>query len=666
MGQRRAARSPTASAPAHLHGVRFKSPASPLVSIVIPVHNHLQATIACLRSVYLNTNLSRVEVIVSDDASSDDTPSVLSGVDGLTVRRLDRNLGFLGAITAGIGVARGTYLHLLNNDTMVQPGWLDALLEAAESDPRIGAVGSKLIFPNGLLQEAGSIVWSDATGWNFGYGLDPAAPAFNVRRAADYCSAASLLVRRAAFDAVGGFDRRYTPAYYEDTDLCFSLRAAGHPVVYEPASVVVHEGSLSHGEPGAVVPQVHSKMSMEINRHIFAAKWASELARHWPSGTARGFRGGRIDRRPHVLVCDYFVPAHDRDSGGLRMSWILRLLAELGCRVTLLTESGLRRDPYMREFQKLGIEVFYAPWTFADLAAERPGLYDLVILSRPSVGETFYEPVRLAFPAATVIYDTVDLHHIRQQRRLAVAGEEPDDAVLNERRRELRLMRSCDLVAAVSDDERREILLRVPSADVVVLPNVHDIPDEPPLGRAHRSGMVFIGGFDHTPNVDGVLWFVGEVLPLIRERWLGHLTILGSNPPEAVRRLGCSHVTITGYLADVDPFFRSAAVFVAPLRYGAGVKGKVGQAMSLGVPVVTTGVGGEGMGILDGAHALVRDHQKEFADAVVQLATDEVLWERISAGGLALIRGTMTPLCMRTRLHELLTRTTRHGLDERS
>ena len=275
--------------------------------------------------------------------------------------RLDRNLGFLEAITAGIGAARGTYVHLLNNDTVVQPGWLEALLEVAEGDERVGAVGSKLVFPNGRLQEAGSVVWCDGTAWNLGYGLEPDAPPFNVRRAVDYCSAASLLVRRAAFDAVGGFDRRYAPAYYEDTDLCFSLRAAGHPVIYEPTSVVMHQGSLSHIKRGPADSSVHTKATMDINRYIFGAKWGNELAHHWPSGTAKGFLGGRIERRPRVLVCDYFVPAHDRDSGGLRMSWILRLLVDLGCQVTFLPVSGLRREPYTREFQKLGIEVYLQP-----------------------------------------------------------------------------------------------------------------------------------------------------------------------------------------------------------------------------------------------------------------------------------------------------------------
>ncbi len=266
---------------------------------MIPVYNHVADTVACLRAVQLNTTLNSFEVIVCDDASSDGTSEVLHAITGLKVIRLDQNVGFLGAIATGIDAAKGTYLVMLNNDTEVQPGWLNALLDVAEGDATIGAIGSKLVFPDGQLQEAGSIVWNDGTAWNLGYGRDPSDPAFNYRRQVDYCSAASLLVRRAAYDAVGGFDKRFRPAYYEDADLCFSLRAAGYSVVYQPESVVVHQGSASYTEELTdAVSGAHMKRAMETNRHIFSAKWASELDRHWPNGTARGHRGGRVSHHP--------------------------------------------------------------------------------------------------------------------------------------------------------------------------------------------------------------------------------------------------------------------------------------------------------------------------------------------------------------------------------
>lgn len=636
-------------------GIRFSPPDDPVVSIVIPVHNHLNDTLACLRAVHRNTAFASFEVIVCDDASSDATAEVLRTIDGLDVIGLEVNVGFLGAISTAIAAAKGKYLLMLNNDAEVQPGWLAALLEVAEADPTVGAVGSKLMFPDGRLQEAGSIVWNDGSAWNLGYGRDPSDPAFNYRRHVDYCSAASLLVRRSAYDAVGGFDRRFMPAYYEDTDLCFSLRAAGYSVVYQPESVVVHQGSASHTEDRAGATGPHSKRAMDINRHIFSAKWATELDRHWPSGTAKGYRGGRIEHRPWVLVVDWEVPAYDRDAGGLRMTCIVELLVDLGCEVTILPSIGQRREPYATRFQRMGVEVYYGPWVLADLVHERAGLYDLVLLSRPNVGETHLSAIRAGFPAARLIYDTVDLHHLREQRRLAVTGGTPDAGWNNLRRTELRLMRSSDLITAVSDDEARQVAGLVPDARIEVLPTVHDVPVDAPPPFGGRSGMLFIGGFMHDPNVDAMTWFVRDIMPMIRG---SQLTILGDHPTSEITALASPIVNVTGYMADVAPFFRSAAVFIAPLRYGAGLKGKVGHAMSLGVPVVTTTIGAEGMGIVDGVHALVRDDPLSFAAAVAEVSSDRDLWLRLSEGGLNLIRSTLSRDCMRQRLRGLLLGTT--------
>jgi O-antigen biosynthesis protein len=639
-------------------GIRFSPPADPVVSIVIPVHNHLDDTIACLRAVHRNTPFASFEVIVCDDASSDATTEVLRAIEGLEVIRLDENVGFLGAISTAIDAAKGKYVLMLNNDAEVQPGWLAALLDVAEADPMVGAVGSKLTFPDGRLQEAGSIVWSDGSAWNLGYGCDPSDPAFNYRRQVDYCSAASLLVRRSAYDAVGGFDKRFMPAYYEDADLCFSLRAAGYSVVYQPESVVVHQGSASHTEDRAdATPGVHTKRAMDTNRHIFAAKWATELDHHWPNGTAMGYRGGRIEHRPRVLVVDWQVPAHDRDAGGLRMACIIELLVDLGCAVTIVPSTSQRREPYATRFQRMGVEVYYSPWVMANLVHDRAGLYDLVLLSRPDVGGAYLSAIRAGFPAARLIYDTVDLHHLREHRRLAVTGKTPDAAWHKLRRTELRLMRSSDIVATVSDEEAREVARLVPDARIEVLPTVHDVPVVAPPPFEGRSGMVFIGGFMHDPNVDAMTWFVHNIMPMIADAG-SHLVILGSHPTSEVTALESPTVKVTGYIAEVEPFFHSAAVFIAPLRYGGGLKGKLGHAMSLGIPVVTTAVGAEGMGIVDGIHALVRDDPQSFAAAVTEVSSDRDLWSRLSEGGLELIRSTLSRECMRERLRGLLADTT--------
>jgi glycosyltransferase involved in cell wall biosynthesis len=597
------------------------------------------------------------EVVVADDGSSDETRARLRGMRGLTLVELDSRVGFQGAITAAIEAAKGKYLVMLNNDTQVRPGWLQPLVDVAENDDSVGAVGSKLLFPDGSLQEAGSIVWNDATAWNWGHHADPNDPAFNFRREADYASAAALLVRRSAFDEVGGFDKRFAPAYYEDVDLCFKLRGAGYKVTYQPESVVVHIGSHSHldANAGLAVNNPHNnKRCMEVNRPLFSAKWATVLDHHRPNGTSSGFRGGRSDSGPFVLICDAMVPSHDTDAGGLRMTFIANLLHDLGCHVTLLPHSGLKREPYTTAFQRGGVEVMYSPWGIDHLADTRTGLYDLVILSRPDVGEAFVNQVRRAFPSAVLIYDTVDLHHRREVRRIELDGGTPGPAIDDLRRLELRLMRNADMVSVVSDEEATIVRGLVPTARTVVLPTVHELPNSPADRGSSRDGIVFIGGFQHPPNVDAMLWFVDEILPLIREHSDAHLTILGSHPPGEIEELRCDHISVTGYIPDVDPYFHAASVFVAPIRYGAGVKGKVGHAMALGLPVVATTVGTEGLGVADGVHALVRDDPRAFAEAVIKLGEDPELWKTLSVNASQLIDQTLSPTRMRERLERLL------------
>ena len=169
-----------------------------------------------------------------------DSTVCLAAVPGIRLIVNPSNLGYLRSCNTAARVAKGEFLLLLNNDTQVLPDWLDPLLLPFRSRSDVGAVGSKLLYPDGRLQEAGCIVWDDGSGWNFGRLDSPDRPAYNYLREVDYCSAASLLVPRALFNEMGGFDERYAPAYCEDSDLAFRLRERGYKVLYQPRSRIVH------------------------------------------------------------------------------------------------------------------------------------------------------------------------------------------------------------------------------------------------------------------------------------------------------------------------------------------------------------------------------------------------------------------------------------------
>lgn len=643
-----------------LSGVQLDFPQvdAPLVSVVIPVFNQWALTRDCLASLVLHAPLDRIEVIVADDASTDETPSQLDGIANLVVVRNPSNLGFTRTANRGAAAARGEFVLFLNNDTRVMPGWLEGLL-AAMRDEAIGAVGSRLLFPSGLLQEAGGLIWSDASGWNIGRDRLPHHTQYSFRRDVDYCSGASLMVRTALWRELGGFDERFAPAYYEDTDLCFALRARGHRVVCAPASSVIHFEGGTHGtESRRAAAGAHTKQNQYRNQGVFAEKWATELQRRLPPPSRdlllSELRGSLRAPGPRVLVCDALIPTPDRDSGSQRMDWILRLLTGLASHVTLYPMYGADAGAYSTALEDAGVEVINDPTTtFRRFARRRAGFYDLVILSRMDTGGRL-GVIQRRFPKAKVVFDTVDLHFLREQREAATTGGATRSESNRSWRTERRLIAACDVTAAVTEVEADMIRETLPDTRVVVLPNVHDVGKREAPGFAARHGLLFIGSFRHAPNADAVRFFIDEVLPRVRERIDAELVVVGDAPPPDLRARAGGAVRFAGYVPEVVPLFDSARVFVSPLRFGAGMKGKNGQAMGLGLPMVTTTIGAEGMDLVDGEHAMIRDDAAGFAEAVVRLYGDEVLWGRLAVNAQNAVAARWSPAAMRDRLRCLL------------
>ena len=601
-----------------------------VVSIVVPVLSNAFLTHYCLSCIVESTEMGTFEVIVVDNGSDTRTREMLARVTGVTLISNDTNRGFVEACNQGLAAARGRYVVFLNNDTAVIDGWMEALLQPFAHSQSVGAVGAKLVYPDGRLQEAGAIIWGDGHGWNYGRDGDPDAPEFNFVREVDYCSAACLMVRRPLLEQLGGFDRRYSPAYYEDADLCFRLREHGYRVLYQPLAVVVHrEGSTAGNDVSTGL-----KRYQEVNRATFASRHAAALAAQCPRDP-RLLRVARDRRRgKRILVVDHRVPHPDEDAGSVRMAALLRILLELGHPVTFLPDDLAPVEPYTADLQQLGVEVVYGPGAVG-FVERHAAQFDVVILCRVHFAAKHIRPL-LALPdRPSIIFDTVDLHYLREQRHAAFESD-PSLAKSANRTRdvELNVMRSSDRVWVTSTLEAsllQSLGQSLPLVDVV--PTIHTVRTHVPpfLPRKH---ILFIGGFRHVPNEDAVLYFVNDIFPRVRaELPDAKFLIVGSHMPRSILDLASEDITVLGHVPEVSPLFDACRLSVAPLRFGAGVKGKVTQSLALGLPTVATPIAAEGLDLVDGEHLAIATDPVAFARCVVDVYGNEALWNRLSESG---------------------------------
>ena len=621
----------------------FAALSLPSVSIIIPVHGGASDTDACLRQ--LQATLPQdipVEIIVVDDASADQTPAVLkrwTRTDS-RIRAIanDVNCGFGASCNRGAQAARHDVLVFLNNDTLPQSGWLRPLL-APFRDSTVGAVGARLLYPDGSLQEAGGVVFSDGSAWNFGRGsADPDDPLFAYVREVDYCSAAALATPRARFLEVGGFDARFAPAYYEDTDYCFSLHARGLKVLYQPASVVIHIEGATAGTDEAVGP----KRAQSINRIAFAAKWRDALrAQPTPTAVDRAALYRHVVRDPcarRVLVCSPTLPEWDRESGSRRVFDLITFLRERGCAVRFLTDSVQGGDRYVAALQQMGVAVHVD--AVAELLAL--GRFDLALLHFWWIGERMIPLIREASPSTRIAVDSVDLHFLRRSRNPRAAAADADAA---EKQRELSVYSRADAVLAVSGSEAETIgELTARPAHVRVVPDAESFaPSTIPFDE--RRGLLFLGNFRHHPNVDALEYLMRAIVPLLPPALLARhpISVVGTDLTDAViDRCAARHdgVRLVGWVPQVQPYIEHARVMVAPLTYGAGTKRKLIQSAMIGTPAVSTSIGVEGLPLRDHAHVLVADSAAAFAAAIDRLVADRELWERLATAGREAIRAT--------------------------
>jgi|GEM_PF-204877 len=634
-------------------------------SIVIPVFNKVEYTTKCIEAIRRNTPTELYELVIVDNASTDGTKNFLSQLkESIRIIFNSANVGFTQACNQGAREASGEFVLFLNNDTEPQPGWLDALLETMQGYPEAGIVGSKLIYPDGRLQEAGGIIFRDGTGWNYGRFDSPEHPRYNYVREVDYVSGASLLIRRLLLETLGFFDEQYSPGYYEDTDICFGVRSVGYKVLYSPFSAVIHHEGISSGTDLAK----GMKQYQVRNRERFVKKWENALKQQPPLDSSNIAPASERNVSDNILVIDPFLPMFDRASGSLRLFSVVKILRELKYHVTFIARNGAGQERYIDILRKMGVEVYATDPTvlrmmgykvdapkidLKKILAER--FYRFAYLSFFPIAEQYLPAVRTFSPQTIILVDSVDIHFLREKRM----AERKKDPKLLERaeiikRNELFAYRMADAVVTVTEEDWKSVAGELEGKINYVIPNIH-LVDDKPIEIENRTGLLFVGNFSHPPNEDGVRFFIETIFPLVKNDLPNlQVTIVGNNPTPYVQGLQGADIKITGYVPSTEPYLRNARVSVAPLTFGAGMKGKIGEAMAHGLPVVTTSIGAEGIGLATGENAIIADTPEEFASGIIKLCRDDVLWMKMAREGKEFIRGNYSYPAVREIIQKIL------------
>lgn len=602
--------------------LEFPKEEQPLVSIIIPVYNNYFFTKQCLASILRNVKDVSYEIIIADDNSTDETRAIAQFVSNITIVQNEGPKGFLHNCNNAIPSVRGQYTIFLNNDTQVMPQWLESLVDVLEKDPSVGLVGSKLVYPDNTLQEAGGIIFSDASGSNYGRNSVPSKIDFNYLKDVDYISGASIMLKTKLLRELDGFDPLYEPAYYEDTDMAMRIRyEKGLRVVYQPKSAIIHYEGKSNGTD----TNSGLKKYQIINKEKFAKKWAKVLKEeHYARKTNIFFAKDHAKNKKKVLVIDWKILTYSADTGSRTTYQYMHFFKNAGFDVKLFPKAhNLEEIQCIKDHLADGFEIILED--FEQFIKKHGKSFDYIYLNRPEVAK-LYLPALKKYTKAPIIYQCHDLHYLRFYRQRLIQKSLNAELMLKkERKEEFEVFNKVDVVCSFSSDEIEEIHKHDSNIPAIQIPLfILDDNQQALYDATQRKDIIFVAGFAHMPNVDAAIWFANEVFPLVK-RAIPDIKfhLVGSKPKPKVLALQSSDIIVTGFVTEeeLEAYYSKAKLVVVPLRYGAGVKGKIIEALHNKVPVITTSIGVEGIpnqsNLID-----VYDDATEYAQGIIKLYQD--------------------------------------------
>lgn len=632
---------------------------NPLVSIIIPAYNQLDYTYNCIRSIYEHNSFTNYEIIIADDNSPDDSSVLLSQFDNLAIVKNATNLGFLKNCNHAATKAKGEYLVFLNNDTQVLNNWLSELLYVFENFPKAGLVGSMLIYPDGLLQEAGGIIWQDGSGANYGNRNNPAKPEYNYIKEVDYISGASIMIRTTLWKEIGGFDERFSPAYCEDSDLCFAVREKGYEVIYQPFSRIIHFEGISHGtdvEKGVKQYQV-------INNRKLVEKWQPVLQHKSKNGHNVFSERDRTTGKKHVLIIDHNVPTIDKDAGSRTITNFVDSLLSLDYSVKFMVPNLYPEYHYTKLLQQKGVEVLHGD-SFVYLKHEWEGYFsnninkfDAIILSRSSICTPYIKYLKRHNYPGKMIYYGHDLGFLRTEQEIKMGGKKGLEKLLQKTKADEDYMYSnADAALVISHEELAYLKKYVDTPLHYIPPYFFEIQQTTKPFNS-RKGILFVGGFQHPPNQDAIRWFVENMYESLEKEGI-YLTIAGSEMPQFVLDYKKKYPSLT-ILPDVpilqlEELYANAKIAIVPLTVGAGVKGKVIEAMAKGVPIVGTDKAFEGLYKTEDFLYKDINDPLAFIAEIMRIYNNAEFWEQLSVFGKAYVSQYFNKAIMKDTLQKII------------
>lgn len=672
-----------------------------LVSVLVTTYNSGRFLRETLDSI-LAQSFRDFEVVVVDDGSGDGTLDVVRGYMGRDsrVRLVEKeHSGIPDTYNRGVLECKGEFIARLGHDDVMDPYRLELQVAAMQRNPDVGVVHTNAITIDGHGRVIGR--WDSAD-------YSPQHLTHLFFRVCNNIIDPSTMVRKALYDDVGLYDLDLQMA--NDWDLwCRASRSWRFlhiplPLVHyrrhggnysdesnkaeerREVSIILERFATKYRTLQELVPEVNWDLpgaeakAKAIAHRLLVDRGYPELAdKLYPRAAKTG--GAATAVRPiappptgrNILIVASELPIHDRCSGYFRIYQVVRMLREAGHHVTYIARAGSGGNddsPYLALMRDLGVETYaYDPdkvrqkWGVSldqlprvdlrKILSERA--YDAAYLYSYDVAGQYIDEIRAFSPSTRIVVDSVDVHFLREERKARLAGDaDALAAAAVTRDKELAVYRKADVVVALTAEDRQALAEAAPDLALDSLPNIHPIPERVAPFESRRD-ILFVGNFIHDPNVDGVRWFCETAWPEIARRIPGARLILAGNAPtDEIKALAGERILVTGFVPDLEPYLDGCRVSIASLRYGAGMKGKVGEAMAAGLPVVATGVAAEGMDLVPGEHALIADDPATFADAVCRLYRERDLWERLSEAGRKTIGDRMSPGAVADRLEAIL------------